>query len=264
MKFLEFLYNSIIGRAILKIFTKTWFSKLVGKFLDSPCSKFLIKGFVKRNNIDLNEYENVDYACFNDCFTRKMKGNIRTIEDGLVSPCDSFLRAIKISDGTLFEVKHSFYSVEDLVKDKKLTEKYLGGTCLIFRLSTEHYHRYIFPSSGIKGKNTFIKGKLHTVQPFAQRRYPVFVENCREYTTLHTKEFGDILQMEVGALLVGKIVNYMQEGNFSKGDEKGMFLYGGSTIILLIEKDRATIPELYFDHEVEVKMGQKIGKQNSI
>lgn len=263
MKFLGFLYSTIVGRAILKLFTLPWFSKLVGKFLDSPCSKFLIKGFVRRNGINLEDYEENEYACFNDCFTRKMKSYLRPIQGGLVAPCDSFLSAFKIEEGTLFTVKGSNYTIYDLLKNRELADKYIGGTCLIFRLSTEHYHRYCFCDDGTKGESAFIPGRLHTVQPFAQRRYPVYTENCREYTVLHTQNFSDVVQMEVGALLVGKIANHPGIDHFEKGQEKGMFLYGGSTVILLIEKNRIKLDnEDFFDSEIEVRMGQMIGKSH--
>ena len=260
MRFLEFCYNSIIGRFFLKLFTRPWFSKLVGGFLDSPMSKCLIKGFVKRNEIKLDEYVDTNFSCFNDCFTRKMKPGLRPSEDGLVAPADSFLRAIKIEDGTLFEVKNSLYNVADLLEDERLASEYLGATCLIFRLSTEHYHRYSYPASGRQDSSKAIKGVLHTVQPFGQAHYPVFVRNSREYSILHTEGFGDVLMMEVGALLVGKIVNYMESGSFTKGEEKGYFKYGGSTVILLVKEGKVKVEDKYFDGEVEVKMGQKIGE----
>lgn len=262
MRFLEFLYSTVIGRAILKLFTRPWFSKLVGGFLDLPCSKFLIKGFVSRNGINLEDYENTEFACFNDCFTRKMKPNLRPTGAGLVAPCDSFLQALIIEKDSLFRVKNSDYTIYDLLQNEELADRYIGGTCLIFRLSTQHYHRYCFCDGGSQEKDgVFIPGRLHTVQPFAQRRYPVYTENCREYTVLSTDNFGEVVQMEVGALLVGKIANHPGIERFEKGQEKGMFLYGGSTVILLIEKDRLVLEkDAYFDSEIEVKMGQTIGQ----
>ncbi|MCQ2550804.1 MAG: phosphatidylserine decarboxylase [Clostridia bacterium] len=253
MKLLEILYNTIIGRCILKVVTRPWLSKIVGWYLDTPLSKHLIKNFVKKNSINLDEYCG-DFKCFNDCFTRKLI-TPRKVEDGLVSPADSYLRAYEIKD-LAFEVKHSYYSVSSLLRDEELAREYEGGLCLAFRLATNHYHRYIYPVSGVKEKNIKVKGRLHTVQPFGLEKYPVYVENTREYSVLHTEDFGDIVMAEVGALLVGKIDNYLEEGSFTKGEEKGKFLYGGSTIILLLKSGK--VDEKYFKGEVEVKMGQKI------
>ena len=95
---------------------------------------------------------------------------------------------------------------------------------------------------------------------------PVFTENSREYTVLQTEHFGKMIQMEVGAMLVGKIHNYHGAGPIEKGKEKGKFLYGGSTIILLLQKDAVHIPDKVFratenGREIPVVMGQKIGKR---
>ena len=49
--------------------------------------------------------------------------------------------------------------------------------------------------------------------------------------------------MEVGALLVGKISNHTQSGFVMRGEEKGYFEFGGSTIVLLLEKNAVTLRE---------------------
>ena len=54
------------------------------------------------------------------------------------------------------------------------------------------------------------------------------------------------------------------ETDISRGEEKGMFLYGGSTVILLIEKGRANIDSRFFEatergEETDVMLGERIG-----
>ena len=127
-----------------------------------------------------------------------------------------------------------------------------------------NYHRYIYPDAGTKTTNTFIRGKLHTVRPVALEKYTVFATNSREYTTLHTRNFGDVVFMEVGAMMVGRIRNHHQQHTFSRGDEKGYFEYGGSTIIMLIGPGRATLDERFtacVDNglEIDIQVGQRIG-----
>ena len=58
---------------------------------------------------------------------------------------------------------------------------------------------------------------------------------------LHTDNFGDVTQVEVGAMMVGRIVNTVKSGRFERGEQKGMFEFGGSTVVLLVEKDRVKI-----------------------
>ena len=81
---------------------------------------------------------------------------------------------------------------------------------------------------------------------------------------MHTVSFGDVVQMEVGAMLVGKIKNHHQDGAHVRGEEKGMFLYGGSTIVVFLEKDRVDLDPVYFENtakglETDVLMGQRLG-----
>ena len=265
---LRFLYRTLVGRLFLKILTARWISKLAGKFLDSRMSKPLISRFVKKNNINLSDFYADDFTCFNDCFTRKIREGRRNIDmspDAFISPCDSLLSAYHIEEDLVLRIKGSDYKIKDLLSGSDMAEHFSGGTALIFRLCVTHYHRYIYFDSGRKGENVFIPGKLHTVRPIALETLPVFVRNCREYTIMNTDNFGTAAQIEVGALLVGKIKNHHSDHSFERGEEKGTFLYGGSTIVLLLQKDRVNLREEIFKatengEETDVLMGEKLGE----
>ena len=268
MDSLHFLYKTVSGRFLLKLLASRKVSRLCGAFLDSPCSAFLIKSFVKKNKINTDDYELTDVKTFNQFFRRKIKDGKRTFdmdEKSLISPCDGLLLVHEIKDsGTVISVKQSQYTISSLLNDEQLAKEFFGGYCLIFRLCVNHYHRYVYAMDGQKGKNIFIPGKLHTVRPIALETLPVFTENCREYTVIDSPVFGKTVQMEVGAMLVGRIVNHDQEGTAVRGKEKGFFEYGGSTIILLIQKDKLVVNNNFLQNskvnvETSVQMGEKIG-----
>lgn len=236
--FQKFLYRNFFGRLILKFLIRPTVSKIGGSYMNTRCSKGMIKKFVKKNNIDLSQYDMSNIKCYNDFFTRKIKDGARIIDlnpQRLISPCDSKLQAFKIDENSIFNIKDSYYKVSDLINNQELAEEYINGYCLIFRLTVDDYHRYCYVDNGVKSSNKHIKGVLHTVNPIALERYNFYKTNSREYTVLETENFGKIVQVEVGALMVGKIKNHHQEYNFSKGEEKGMFLFGGSTIVLLVK-----------------------------
>ncbi len=264
---LKFLYQTCVGRMLLKVLTRPQISVICGRFLDSPFSKVLIPSFIKKNNIDLREYENCTYKSFNECFSRKILLQCRKINmdsKAFIAPCDGLLSTYRIKDDLVIPVKQSAYRISDLLRDKELAKKYSGGTCLVFRLCVNHYHRYCYLDNGSKGVNRFLPGILHTVRPIALREVPVFTENSREYTCLHTDNFGEVVQVEVGAMLVGKIHNNHQQANITKGEEKGYFLYGGSTIIVLTEPGKVKFSENLYEatrrnKEIPVKQGKKIG-----
>lgn len=268
---LRFLYNTVPGRMVLKIITSSTISKIGGAYMDCRVSKIHIKGFIKNNNIDMTQYEKAKYGCFNDCFTRKIKKEMRPInmeENAFIAPCDGRLSAYHISENSDFYIKKSYYSVADLIKNSKKVPDFNGGVCLVFRLCVDDYHRYGYVDDGKIVENNYVPGVLHTVRPIALNRYPVFVQNSREYSVIETNNFGTIAQIEVGALMIGKIKNHQKSGLVKKGREKGMFLYGGSTIVVLLEKDKVDIDEKYFrntanDIETKVKFGSTIGIKSS-
>lgn len=262
---LRFLYNNAFGRFLLRPLISRPISKLAGAYLSSRFSKGLIKKFVKNNNIDLNEFYSDNFRCFNDCFCRKIKEGKRPLEEGLIAPCDGLLSVYPIEDGLVLPIKQSRYSIAELLDDDVLAKEFDGGTVLVFRLCVNHYHRYSYFDDGVKGDNKFIKGRLHTVRPIALGQYPVFAQNCREMTVMDTVHFGKAVQVEVGAMLVGKIANLHGSGPIKRGEEKGMFLYGGSTVVLLLQKDAATLPDELYENtrlglETPVRMGQQIGE----
>ncbi|MBO4603894.1 MAG: phosphatidylserine decarboxylase [Clostridiales bacterium] len=204
---------------------------------------------------------------FNDFFTRKIKPELRPVDmtpENFVAPCDGLLSAYKITGDTVLPVKQSMYKIKELLDSEEDAKAFDNGICLVFRLCVDHYHRYFFFDDCKVGEPRFIKGKLHTVRPIALETENVFKTNSREVTMMETSNFGKVAQVEVGAMLVGKIKNHpIKEAK--RGDEKGMFLYGGSTVILLFEKDRLNLSEDLFRNTLEyaetpVKFGEVLGE----
>lgn len=263
-KALSFLYGTVLGRLCLKALCAPWLSRLAGAYMDSPLSKGLIASFVRNNGIDLSICQKTDFTCFNDFFTRQLKEGVRPMDmtpHTFVSPCDGRLSVYPITKEGTFTIKGGTYTLESLLAGAPALEPFVGGTCLVFRLCVGDYHRYHFPDSGTLGEGRFIPGKLHTVRPIAMEHGPVFKENSREYTFLHTDHFGTMVQVEVGAMLVGKIKNHPGITRFQRGQEKGMFLYGGSTVVLMLEPGQVTLlPDFPSDgEERQVLLGQTLG-----
>ncbi len=266
---LRFLYHTSCGRSVLKVLTLPALSKAAGVFMDSRFSVPLIDGFIKNNNIDMSEFEERDFVSFNDFFTRHVKNGKRPVDmsdDSFIAPCDGNLTVYNIYSDGIYHIKNSSYKISDLLRSEKLAKKFENGYMMVFRLCVDNYHRYHYLDDGIKSVNRSIPGILHTVMPIAVNSCNVYCENSREYTLLRTKNFGDVIQMEVGAMLVGKIKNHHEKHRFKRGEEKGMFLYGGSTIILLVEPGKVMIDDDILTYsangiETPVKFGQKLGEK---
>lgn len=264
---LKGLYGNVFGRLLLKPLVMPMVSNLGGKVLNSSLSKVFIGPFVKANNIDLSQCEKTEFCSYNDFFTRKLREDARPIENDknvFISPCDGKLTVYPIQENSHFMIKHTPYTVQELLKSEKLAERYRGGYAWICRLSVEDYHRYCYVADGYHSEHKHISGKFHTVNPVANDVYPIYKENTREYSLLKTQEFGTVLMMEVGALMVGRIENRHGEQMVTRGQEKGNFAFGGSTIILLTQKDKVEVDKAFLHntehgYETKVQMGEKIG-----
>lgn len=270
-RILDFLYSKPLGRLLLRPLIQPWVSRLAGIVLDSSVSRAFIPLFIKACKIDIKEYGERRYLSYNDFFTRRVKEGRRIIDtkpSHLIAPCDGKLTVYHIDKDSRFTIKNTSYTLQSLLRSRKLAQYYQGGTLLLFRLSVDDYHRYCYIDNGKKTKNYRIKGVFHTVNPLANDIYPVYKENTREFSVLHSENFGKVLVMEVGALLVGRIVNYHEEAYVIRGEEKGRFEFGGSTIIVCLEKGRAVIDKDIVKNsengiETKVRMGERIGEAKS-
>lgn len=248
------------------------FSQIYGFLCDLSLSKLAIPKFIKNFNINMSDYTKVanEYKSFNEFFYRELTDNSRPIdmnEAHFISPCDSKLLAInKLTSQSTFNVKGFKYDLSELIKDKDLSEKYKNGTCLIFRLCPTDYHRFHFVDYGTCSNTTHINGKYYSVNPIALKSMEkLFCENKREYSVFKTKNFDDILYVEIGATFVGSIIQtYNSKSHVNKGDEKGYFKFGGSTVILFIKENTLLLDEDILKQsslgiETQVHMGEKIG-----
>lgn len=265
-KAVTFLYATALGRLLLKLLIHPAFSKLKAARNTTKRSAQKIQPFVEKYKIALNEAEKTTFSSFNDFFTRRLRAEARPIADdkaAAIAVADSKLMTYRISKEGVFHVKRRAYTLQELIRDAPVAEQFIGGTCLVYRLAMDDYHRYCYPDAGKKVAARVIPGVLHSVRPLAHQHARVFSENTRHWQLLETTEFGRVLYMEVGALLVGKIHDHGAIV-FEKGQEKGYFAYGGSSIVICYERDQMKIDEDIVianqkGLEVQVFYGEKVG-----
>lgn len=266
-KSLKFLYETSLGKIILRPLIKPFFSNWKARINDTKQSVKKIQPFVKKYGIDLTESERNSFHSFNDFFTRRLQPSARpiaTAENHVIAVADSKLMVYPITNEGTFNIKDQNYTLEELVRDKSVASQFQGGDCFVYRLTLDDYHRYCYPDAGKKIGGKYLRGVLHSVRPLAHRHVRVFSENTRLWQLLQTRNFGRILFVEVGAMLVGKIHDHGHT-QFIKGQEKGYFAYGGSTIVVCYEKGKIILDAdiLSYNHngiEVKVHYGEKVGK----
>lgn len=263
--FIRFLYGTAPGRICLKGIMRLRLDRAAVRFLRSPRSRFIIGSYCKHHGVALGKAERESFRSFRDFFVRTRPSSGIDITPGhLIAPCDGWLSVHHITADSRFFIKSSCYRLKDILREETLARNYIGGVCLIFRLCASDYHRYCYIDDGYQGKNHFVPGLLHSVQPIACETVPVYALNRRCWSLLTTEHFGPVVECEVGALVIGGICNRKENERFCKGAEKGHFEPFGSTILLLFEPGQIRLhprlrAEIAERGEVRVRMGQWIG-----
>lgn len=276
--FLRLLYgNSFFSRLLgsplsCLIARLPWFSSLYGKLQQCPSSKRKVLPFIKKFNVDITEFATPPdtFESFNDFFIRHLKREARPIAQGnttAIIPADGrylFYENISQADG--FIVKGKKFSLAKLLQNEKLAQEYAEGSMAIARLCPTDYHRFHFPIDCIPGKSELLNGYLYSVNPAATKRnVEIFTENKRTLCILNTPLFGKVLFLEVGATCVGAIHETYTPGTpYLKGDEKGYFSFGGSSLIIIfppntIRFDRDLLAASANHTEILCLMGQHMG-----
>lgn len=213
-----------------------------GKKFDSPSSVKQIVPFIKFHSLDMTQCKETNFKTFNDFFYRKLKDGSRLPEGPtsktFICPADSrSLFFPNITESKKLWIKGSQFTLKRLTNNYK-PDIFNEKTCSIsiFRLAPQDYHRFHSPCDGIIGEPMYIEGEYFTVNPMAIRSsLDVFGENVRVILPIESPEFGYILVIAVGAMMVGSIILTCEEGNsIKRGQELGYFKFGGSTIITLI------------------------------
>jgi phosphatidylserine decarboxylase len=244
---LRFVYENPLGKVALHTLVKrAAFSKWYGSRMDAPASAARIAPFIEQFGVDVSEFADSaeSFRSFNEFFYRKLKPSARPVvedEKAIALPADGRHLVIPdVSQCPDFLVKGSRFNISALLADSSLASRFEKGSVLISRLCPTDYHRFHFPFGGIAESPRLINGPLYSVSPIALMKRPtIFWENKRYRTRLRTQTLGEIVFLEVGATCVGSVVHTATPGQIvQKGDEKGYFRFGGSSVITIFEAGR--------------------------
>jgi phosphatidylserine decarboxylase len=248
-------------------------SNYVGNKKKSAESRKDIEPFLKDFGMTLDEYVVPEggFQTFNDFFVR-FKKNIKfpTEPEVFASPCDARLSVSRIENGVpALKIKGKDIPLPDLLGsfNNKCPK---NGWAMTFRLCPLDYHRFHFVDDGVVSKAHKLGTQLHSVNPWALQQIPkIFEWNERQLAIQETKNFGEVIYLEVGAMCVGRIHQTYDVGAVAKrGQEKGYFDFGASTLVVIVgENEGKKIklnPEILEKNnqgiEVLVKLGQELGR----
>lgn len=274
---------------VLNLLPQNLISRLAGRVAQiefpQPIMKWIIRGFVRKFDIDLNEVATPveAFTSLQSFFIRKLSAGARGVDENpnsIVSPCDAvFGQSGIVERGTMLQVKGKQFSLADLITDASWSESFEGGTYAVLYLSPRDYHRFHAPMSMEINEAWHVPGRLWPVNLWAVRCVDrLFCVNERVVMKVSPKsqKSATFAIIAVGATMVGKIklefdnslttnlkdsrVDRRQYGSakaqFAKGQELGRFEFG-STIVMIVPRNigmiHISLPG------TSVRMGQSIG-----
>ena len=266
---LRFAYETLLGRTLWSVlFGSKLLSAWLGRKYDSTKSKGDIRTLAAIPGCLPDEAEKpiAEYGSFNEFFTRRLKPGARPVGEGLVSPADGRLKLYLNADAdTPFPLKGAIRSLRTVFDEAAPAGKY---DIAVIRLAPVDYHRFHFPCAcTTSGPVRVVPGKYHSVNPIALLRYPdVYADNERQILKCRAA-FGDFWLVDVGAFGVGTIVQTYAGEEHAKGDEKGYFKFGGSTVIFIAPAGRVTfdadlVANSAAGLETQVRCCERIGDVN--
>lgn len=272
---MRILYGTCVGRFLAYILSVCpLFSRCVGCWFRSRFSRGKIQSFVQQFAIKEEEFARPvsTFSSFHEFFIRHLRKEARPIDERqgrIVAPADGCYRVYPCCASVdEIRIKGQRFSLVDLLQSSELAERYYQGSMLIARLAIFDYHRFHFPFECIPDQARLVNGRLRSVHPLAMRdRLDYLSENKRTMTTLRSAEGWEGICVEVGALNVGSIVQTYRPGQLcKKGEEKGYFALGGSTIVLLFPEhsvrfDEDLLAASQQGLELRCRVGQSIARQ---
>ena len=249
----------------------------------SPSIKqWLIDTVTRKFGVDLSEAAQPDpraYPSFNAFFTRALKPGARMVDpdpDALLMPADGHISQCgDIVDGRIFQAKGQSFTAAELLGSEADAAPFRDGVFATVYLSPRDYHRVHMAWTGTLRETVHVPGRLFSVGTAAVADVPrLFARNERLVCHFDT-EFGPMVQVMVGALLVSGVEtvwsgeeipayadaitrkDYRGKGIvLQRFAEMARFNYG-STVIMLLPKGAAVLdPGL--QAETAVRLGQRL------
>lgn len=270
--YLKWLYYNPFGKlATFSLIKNKFLSEYLGRKMDEPKSKYKLPDFIQKFDINLEESIKKEFESFNDFFIRELKAESRPIDknfNSIVSPADGkILYFENLSKTDNFFIKGSKFDLYRFLQNSEWAKEFQDASMAIVRLAPADYHRFHFPMEAKLIEENKLEGFYYSVSPYAvKNNIDYYFKNKREHSFLKNKNIGNFIMTEVGATMVGSIIQTYEKKSLSaKGQEKGYFKFGGSTVILLFKKNTVKFDKDIIENsknamETKVFMGEKIAE----
>jgi phosphatidylserine decarboxylase precursor len=230
--------------------------------------------FYKINIDDFDPPEIEKYGTFEDFFVCKHKEGTRPITRGkniaIVVADSRVVTYDSVAQTKKLWIKGTDFNITNLVMDVNLGNRFDNAAVASFRLSPQDYHRYHSPVTGTIKEFRRVPGEYYVVGLIALRcNVNILTLNARDYVVIDTAEFGEVLFVAIGATEVGTVYIHEKFRNsgakINKGEELGIFQFGGSAIIVAFKNGRIKFDDdlRHFSDrciQVSVEVGMSLGE----
>lgn len=221
-----------------------------------PSARKVFYNFEKTYDCDPTK-EHWGFSSWDDFFTRRLRPGVRPTdhpEDGaiIVNPCESVVYKISedVQARSHFWLKGQPYSLYHMLNNDNFSYQFVGGTVYQGFLSALNYHRWHSPVNGTIAKIAHVPGAYCAASPavgFGNGRdagsnasvaSQAFLTNLATRVLIFIQadnpDIGLMCFVGVGMVEVSSCEATVVEGQrVKKGDQIGMFHYGGSTHCLV-------------------------------
>jgi phosphatidylserine decarboxylase len=268
-------YESEPQRSITQwIKSQPLFDWLYAAYENTHWSAREIEPFVRKYRIDMSEFESREYRSFAEFFDRRLRPGVRSFPSA-PGEMGAFAEAryfgwTRFDAEQRFPVKGHSLSAEQILGNAQRARPFIGGPVLLVRLAPVDYHHVHYPDHGRTSDHGRLGHRLWTVNWHALLSKPdILFSNERNINILETRHFGRLAFVEVGALSVGRIVQvHPLDAPFQRGEEKSVFRFGGSAIVVFGEPGMWRPSDDLLEHTKEgvetlVRLGEPVGLQTS-
>ena len=254
--------------------SEPFYDWLLAAYQNTRRSARQIAPFIKKHGIDMSEFKPVIYASFADFFDREFQPGARpfvTAPNEMAAFAEArYFGWKKVNSDQQFPIKGRSLNPEQILGSATRACRFLGGPVLLARLSPMDYHHVHYPDDGTTLETDQIGRSLWTVQWHALQNQPdILLRNERQINILETRNFGRLAFVEVGAMSVGRIVQvHPYTTPFARGEEKSVFKFGGSAIVVFGEAGQWQPSDNVLRHTQEcvetlVRLGDMVGVHTS-
>ena len=270
---LRFAYETLLGRTLWPVlFGSKFVSSILGLYYDSHLSKKAISSLASIPGCMADEAEKAvgEYGSFNEFFTRRLKKGARPLGNGFTSPADGRLMLyLNVALNDAFPIKGATRSLREILSPGESMTDDGRFDVAVVRLAPVDYHRFHFPCDCSLVYAKRIPGRYHSVSPIALAKRPDVYAINERLVTSYRAAFGEYWTVDVGAFGVGTIVETYEAESFKKGEERGYFKFGGSTVVIVTPEDALEFDSDLVENssnglETRILCGEKIATPKTI